>query len=40
MAPSEHLSKLGLPHMVLERKRIAEAWRSGRWDSLVANGPA
>ena len=23
-----------------ERNRIAEAWRSGRWDSLVANGPA
>ena len=26
--------------MVLERGRIAEKWRSGRWDSLVANGPA
>jgi putative flavoprotein involved in K+ transport len=25
---------------VLERHRIAERWRSGRWDSLVANGPA
>jgi len=24
----------------LERGRIAERWRSGRWDSLVANGPA
>jgi putative flavoprotein involved in K+ transport len=24
---------------VLERSRIAERWRSGRWDSLVANGP-
>src|SRR6218665_403842 len=40
VAISEHLSKLGVPHLVLERKRIAEAWRSGRWDSLVANGPA
>lgn len=40
VAMSEHLSKLGVPHLVLERKRIAEAWRSGRWDSLVANGPA
>jgi len=39
VAMSEHLSKLGVPHLVLERKRIAEAWRSGRWDSLVANGP-
>ncbi|MEX6502905.1 flavin-containing monooxygenase [Pseudomonas zhanjiangensis] len=40
VAISEHLSKLGVPHLVLERSRIAEAWRSGRWDSLVANGPA
>ncbi|TWC34087.1 putative flavoprotein involved in K+ transport [Pseudomonas sp. SJZ079] len=40
VAMSEHLSKLGVPHLVLERKRIAEAWRTGRWDSLVANGPA
>ena len=30
----------GVPHVVLERGRIAEKWRSGRWDSLVANGPA
>ena len=37
---NEHLSRLGVPHLVLERNRIAEAWRSGRWDSLVANGPA
>ncbi|GAC1031539.1 NAD(P)/FAD-dependent oxidoreductase [Pseudomonas sp. No.21] len=40
VAMSEHLGKLGVPHLVLERSRIAEAWRSGRWDSLVANGPA
>ncbi|WP_375737983.1 flavin-containing monooxygenase [Pseudomonas boanensis] len=40
VAMSEHLSKLGVPHLVLERNRIAEAWRTGRWDSLVANGPA
>ncbi|WP_374981979.1 NAD(P)/FAD-dependent oxidoreductase [Pseudomonas solani] len=40
VAMSEHLGKLGVPHLVLERKRIAEAWRTGRWDSLVANGPA
>ncbi|WP_212626494.1 NAD(P)/FAD-dependent oxidoreductase [Pseudomonas sp. PP3] len=39
VAMSEHLSKLGVPHLVLERNRIAEAWRTGRWDSLVANGP-
>ncbi|MEX1109659.1 MAG: NAD(P)/FAD-dependent oxidoreductase [Dongiaceae bacterium] len=40
VAMSEHLSKCGVPHLVLERARIAERWRSGRWDSLVANGPA
>ena len=40
VAMSEHLSTHGVPHLVLERKRIAEAWRTGRWDSLVANGPA
>ncbi len=40
VAMSEHLSKLGVPHLVLERNRIAEGWRTGRWDSLVANGPA
>ncbi len=40
VATSEHLSKLGVPHLVLERNRIAERWRSERWDSLVANGPA
>jgi cation diffusion facilitator CzcD-associated flavoprotein CzcO len=40
LAMSEHLSKCGVPHLVLERARIAERWRSERWDSLVANGPA
>ena len=40
LAMSEHLGRLGLPHLVLERHRIAERWRSERWDSLVANGPA
>ncbi|PBQ06664.1 FAD-dependent oxidoreductase [Pseudomonas congelans] len=40
VATSEHLSRLGIEHLVLEKHRVAEAWRSGRWDSLVANGPA
>ncbi len=40
IAMSEHLSRAGIPHVVLERDRIAERWRTGRWDSLVANGPA
>lgn len=40
IAMSEHLGAMGIAHIVLERKRIAERWRSERWDSLVANGPA
>ena len=40
IAMSEHLGNHGIPHLVLERDRIAERWRTGRWDSLVANGPA
>lgn len=39
VAMSEHLTRLGVPHLVLEKNRIAEAWRTGRWDSLVTNGP-
>lgn len=40
IAASEHLSSHGISHVVLEKDRIAEKWRSARWDSLVANGPA
>ena len=40
IAMSEHLSICKIPHLVVERNRIAERWRSERWDSLVANGPA
>lgn len=40
IAMSEHLSDMKIPHVVLERNRVAEAWRTQRWDSLVANGPA
>ena len=40
LAMSEHLSSHGVPHVVLERGRVAERWRSARWDSLVTNGPA
>ena len=38
IAVSEHLGTAGVAHVILERGRIAEKWRSGRWDSLVANG--
>ncbi|MFT4042935.1 MAG: NAD(P)/FAD-dependent oxidoreductase [Gordonia sp. (in: high G+C Gram-positive bacteria)] len=40
IAISEHLGAQGITHLVLERDRIAERWRTWRWDSLVANGPA
>ncbi len=40
VAMSEHLTNSGAEHLVLERHRIAERWRTARWDSLVANGPA
>jgi putative flavoprotein involved in K+ transport len=40
LAMSEHLSASHVSHLVLERHRIAERWRTERWDSLVANGPA
>ncbi len=39
IAASEHLGRAGVPHLVLERARIAERWHSERWDSLVTNGP-
>lgn len=34
LAMSQSLSRHGLPHVVLERHRIAERWRAERWDSL------
>ena len=40
LAMSEHLARLGQDHLILEKDRIVEKWRSARWDSLVANGPA
>ena len=39
LAQSEHLYNLKLPHLILEKERIAESWRTARWDSLVTNGP-
>jgi putative flavoprotein involved in K+ transport len=40
LAMSEQLSKRHLPNLVVERHRIAERWRSERWDGLHVNGPA
>src|SRR5690625_4352302 len=39
IAMSAHLSSAGVSHVILERGRVAERWRSERWDSLVTNGP-
>ncbi|MGH1578007.1 flavin-containing monooxygenase [Planktotalea sp.] len=39
IALCEHLGQHGIPHLVLEKNRIAEAWRTSRWDALVTNGP-
>ena len=40
LAMSYHLGRLGREHIVLERGRIAERWRSERWDSLVFQSPS
>ena len=40
LAMSAHLRDCGIDHLVIEKERIAERWRSARWDSLVMNGPA
>src|SRR6478735_4899582 len=34
LAMSHCLDRLGIDHVVLERGRLAERWRSERWDSL------
>ncbi|MGG5821211.1 NAD(P)-binding domain-containing protein [Falsiroseomonas sp. HW251] len=39
LAMSEQLSARGMPHLVLERARVAERWRSERWDGLRSLGP-
>lgn len=39
LSMSYQLSRLGLEHLVLERGRVAERWRSERWDSLMFQFP-
>ena len=39
LAMSYCLTEQGRPHVVLEQARIAESWRSKRWDSLRLIGP-
>jgi len=40
LAMSEHLHNNKIDHIIVERDRVVERWRSCRWDSLMANGPA
>lgn len=39
LALSAHLSRLGREHVILERGRVGERWRSERWDSLMFQFP-
>jgi putative flavoprotein involved in K+ transport len=34
LAMSYHLRQRGREHVILERRRVAERWRTERWDSL------
>jgi putative flavoprotein involved in K+ transport len=40
LAASWHLARRGVEHVVLERARIGDTWRTQRWDSFVLNTPA
>ena len=39
LALSYHLGRRGRPHVIVERGRVAERWRSERWDSLMFQFP-
>jgi putative flavoprotein involved in K+ transport len=39
LAASWHLRRRGVSHVVLERGRVGETWRSQRWDSFTLNTP-
>ncbi len=39
LAASYHLTHAGIDHVVLERGRVGETWRSQRWDTFVLNTP-
>jgi putative flavoprotein involved in K+ transport len=40
LAMSYHLKRLGRAHVVLERGRVGQSWRSERWDSLMFQFPS
>ena len=39
LAVSYHLGQRGCEHVILERQRVAERWRSQRWDTLAFQFP-
>ena len=39
LATSHHLTRRGIEHVVLERGRVGETWRSERWDGFYLNTP-
>jgi putative flavoprotein involved in K+ transport len=39
LAMSHHLAQRRREHVVLERGRVAERWRSERWDTLYFQSP-
>ncbi|MBC7888565.1 MAG: NAD(P)-binding domain-containing protein [Ferruginibacter sp.] len=39
LSASNYLKKYGMNHIVFERGKIGESWRSQRWDSFVLNSP-
>lgn len=39
LAVSSGLTRAGVKHLVLERSRVAESWRTQRWDSFRLNTP-
>jgi putative flavoprotein involved in K+ transport len=39
LSVSKLLADAGCPHLVLEQGRVAESWRSHRWDSFCLSGP-
>ena len=34
LAISEHLNNNNIPHIIFEKNRLVENWRTSRWDSL------
>ena len=39
LATSQRLRVAGIEHLVIERGRVAESWRSQRWDTFTLNTP-